>query len=62
MLNEASQTITDFVAGAAPAALETIGAATGVASGIDPFVFQFAMFVMAIFVGYYVVWGGVICL
>ena len=57
MLNEASQTITDFVAGAAPAALETIGAATGVASGIDPFVFQFAMFVMAIFVGYYVVWA-----
>jgi NAD(P) transhydrogenase subunit alpha len=27
------------------------------ASGIDPFVFQFAAFVLAIFVGYYVVWS-----
>lgn len=56
MLNEASQTITELAAAAVPAALETIGAATA-ASGIDPFVFQFAMFVMAIFVGYYVVWA-----
>jgi NAD(P) transhydrogenase subunit alpha len=30
--------------------------ATG-ASAIDPFVFQFSVFVMAIFVGYYVVWS-----
>ncbi len=30
-------------------------AATG--GAIDPFVFQFAIFVMAIFVGYYVVWS-----
>ena len=27
------------------------------ASAIDPFVFQFSMFVMAVFVGYYVVWS-----
>ena len=35
------------------------GAAASAASGgaIDPFVFQFAIFVMAIFVGYYVVWS-----
>ncbi len=57
MLNEASQTITEIAKDAAPAVLETIGAATSVAAGIDPFIFQFAMFVMAIFVGYYVVWA-----
>ena len=35
------------------------GAAGSVAMGgaIDPFVFQFAIFVLAIFVGYYVVWS-----
>jgi NAD(P) transhydrogenase subunit alpha len=27
------------------------------AAGIDPFVFQFSIFVMAVFVGYYVVWS-----
>jgi len=32
-----------------------IGAATG--GLVDPFVFRFAVFVMAIFVGYYVVWS-----
>ena len=26
-------------------------------SGVDPFIFQFAIFIMAIFVGYYVVWS-----
>jgi len=57
MLKEASQTITEIASEAAPAALETIGAAAGAAAGIDPFIFQFAMFVMAIFVGYYVVWA-----
>ena len=38
---------------------EAVGAATSVVTGgaIDPFVFQFAIFVMAIFVGYYVVWS-----
>ena len=36
-----------------------VGAAAHSASGgaIDPFVFQFAIFVLAIFVGYYVVWS-----
>lgn len=35
------------------------GAAQGAAAAtsIDPFVFQFSIFVMAIFVGYYVVWS-----
>ncbi|HSO48783.1 MAG TPA: NAD(P) transhydrogenase subunit alpha [Rhizobiaceae bacterium] len=38
---------------------EALGAAAHGASGgaIDPFVFQFAAFVLAIFVGYYVVWS-----
>ena len=37
----------------------TAGALVHTASGgaIDPFVFQFAIFVLAIFVGYYVVWS-----
>jgi NAD(P) transhydrogenase subunit alpha len=38
---------------------EALGALAHGASGgaIDPFVFQFAAFVLAIFVGYYVVWS-----
>jgi H+-translocating NAD(P) transhydrogenase subunit alpha len=32
-------------------------AAGGPAEAISPFMFQFSMFVMAIFVGYYVVWS-----
>jgi proton-translocating NAD(P)+ transhydrogenase subunit alpha len=38
---------------------ETAGAVAHAASGgaIDPFVFQLAAFVLAIFVGYYVVWS-----
>jgi NAD(P) transhydrogenase subunit alpha len=32
-------------------------AAAHAATGIDPFVFRFAIFVLAIFVGYYVVWS-----
>jgi H+-translocating NAD(P) transhydrogenase subunit alpha len=32
-------------------------AALGYAAGVDPFVFRFAIFVLAIFVGYYVVWS-----
>ncbi len=31
--------------------------AAGAATGIDPFVFRLAIFVLAIFVGYYVVWS-----
>jgi len=42
----------------APAAIDAVSAAAhGVSGGaIDPFVFRFAIFVLAIFVGYYVVW------
>jgi len=37
----------------------TIAAAAGqtASGGIDPFVFQFSIFVLAVFVGYYVVWS-----
>lgn len=36
-------------------AVETVHSATG--GVIDPFIFQLAIFVLAIFVGYYVVWA-----
>ena len=40
-------------------AMDAAGATVHVASGgvIDPFVFRLAIFVLAIFVGYYVVWS-----
>ena len=43
----------------APAAVDAAGGAAHALSGgaIDPFVFRFAIFVLAIFVGYYVVWS-----
>jgi NAD(P) transhydrogenase subunit alpha len=41
----------------AEAAAEAIAAGAHAATGIDPFVFRFAIFVLAIFVGYYVVWS-----
>jgi NAD(P) transhydrogenase subunit alpha len=43
----------------AQAYADAAGAAIGVASGgfIDPFVFRLSIFVLAIFVGYYVVWS-----
>ena len=43
----------------APAGAEPAGNAAHALSGgaIDPFVFRFAIFVLAIFVGYYVVWS-----
>jgi H+-translocating NAD(P) transhydrogenase subunit alpha len=49
-------------ADAAIAAIQKGAAAGGsvvaaVTGGVDPFIFQFAIFVMAIFVGYYVVWS-----
>ena len=44
--------------GAAAAAAETAaGAAALAAPEIDPFVFRLAIFALAIFVGYYVVWS-----
>jgi len=36
---------------------ETLAAVHGMAASVDPFVYQFAIFVLAIFVGYYVVWS-----
>ncbi|MBM3608503.1 MAG: NAD(P) transhydrogenase subunit alpha [Alphaproteobacteria bacterium] len=47
------------VTAAAQQYAEQLGGAASAASGgaIDPFVFRFAIFVMAIFVGYYVVWS-----
>jgi NAD(P) transhydrogenase subunit alpha len=43
----------------APGGAEAAGDAAHALSGgaIDPFVFRFAIFVLAIFVGYYVVWS-----
>src|SRR3954471_19718764 len=40
---------------AAALAAATVHAATGAA--IDPFVFRFSIFILAVFVGYYVVWS-----
>jgi NAD(P) transhydrogenase subunit alpha len=43
------------------AQLDIIAVATGgaahAAAGVDPFVFRFSIFVLAVFVGYYVVWS-----
>jgi len=50
---ESAQAFADAAAVAVAASAE---AATG-GSGIDPFVFRFAIFVLAIFVGYFVVWS-----
>jgi NAD(P) transhydrogenase subunit alpha len=47
-----AQAYADQLAGAAGAAVHS---ATG--GAIDPFVFQLAVFVLAVFVGYYVVWS-----
>jgi NAD(P) transhydrogenase subunit alpha len=44
-------------ADAAALAVESGAQAIGAGGAIDPFVFRFAIFVLAIFVGYYVVWA-----
>ncbi|MFC0246391.1 NAD(P) transhydrogenase subunit alpha [Falsochrobactrum ovis] len=36
---------------------DTVADGAGIATGVDPFVFRLAIFVLAIFVGYYVVWS-----
>jgi len=51
MIELAQATITNEVAA------EGVAGAVHAATGIDPFVFRFAIFVLAIFVGYYVVWS-----
>ena len=38
-------------------ASEALAEGAGAAAGIDPFVFRLAIFILAIFVGYYVVWA-----
>jgi NAD(P) transhydrogenase subunit alpha len=57
-LDRAVQAVHDAAANV-PAAADAISAAAhGVSGGaIDPFIFRFAIFVLAIFVGYYVVWS-----
>jgi NAD(P) transhydrogenase subunit alpha len=52
-LKDAAANLTD--GGGADAAGDAAHALTG--GMIDPFVFRFAIFVLAIFVGYYVVWS-----
>ena len=43
--------------GAAASVAEAAGHGAAAATGVDPFVFRLATFVLAIFVGYYVVWS-----
>ena len=50
---ESAQAFADAAALAASSGAEVV---TG-GAGIDPFVFRFAIFVLAIFVGYFVVWS-----
>ena len=57
-MDSASQTFVQLVATDSTVTHSTAQAASAATGGaIDPFVFQFAIFVMAIFVGYYVVWS-----
>lgn len=57
-LDAAAQAVRDAAANL-PDVADAVGAAAhGVSGGaVDPFVFRFAIFVLAIFVGYYVVWS-----
>jgi len=50
---ESAQAFADAAAVAVAASAEAVHAGTG----IDPFVFRFAIFILAIFVGYFVVWS-----
>ncbi|MDE1990949.1 MAG: NAD(P) transhydrogenase subunit alpha [Rhizobiaceae bacterium] len=57
-MDQALQQLDDAVTAVRTAAAQAPSAVGAVTSGaIDPFVFQFAIFVLAIFVGYYVVWS-----
>jgi H+-translocating NAD(P) transhydrogenase subunit alpha len=58
-LDKAAAAVRTAVQDLAPGAVEAAGDAAHAVSGgaIDPFVFRFAIFVLAIFVGYYVVWS-----
>jgi H+-translocating NAD(P) transhydrogenase subunit alpha len=50
-----AQTTVDLLAQAKPGLAQAASAATG--GHVDPVVFELAVFVMAVFVGYYVVWS-----
>jgi H+-translocating NAD(P) transhydrogenase subunit alpha len=47
----------DAAVAAMKAGAAGVASSAAAAVGVDPIVFQFAIFVMAIFVGYYVVWS-----
>ena len=49
---ETAQTYAEAAAALAAAATHTV-----TSGGIDPFVFRFSIFILAVFVGYYVVWS-----
>ena len=53
--DKAQAALEAITSGAVDGAGAAVAAATG--GAVDPFVFRFAVFVMAIFVGYYVVWS-----
>lgn len=56
-VNAVRQAATSFQVDVRNGVADAAAAAHGAAGGIDPFVFQFSIFVLAIFVGYYVVWS-----
>jgi NAD(P) transhydrogenase subunit alpha len=57
-MDKALQQLNDAVTAVATAAAHAPEAASAATGGaIDPFVFQLAIFVLSIFVGYYVVWS-----
>ncbi|MDW9610861.1 NAD(P) transhydrogenase subunit alpha [Sinorhizobium meliloti] len=57
-MDKALQQLNDAVSAVSTAAAHAPEAASAAAGGmIEPFVFQLAIFVLSIFVGYYVVWS-----
>jgi NAD(P) transhydrogenase subunit alpha len=57
-MDQALQQLDDAVTAVATAAAHMPGAASAATGGvIDPLVFELAIFVLSIFVGYYVVWA-----
>ena len=57
LAHQAAEAAQQYAAEAVAAAVEAGAQSIGLGGGIDPFVFRFAIFVLAIFVGYYVVWS-----
>jgi NAD(P) transhydrogenase subunit alpha len=49
--------MSDAVGGTALAISSEVAAGAAATAGVDPFVFRLSIFVLAIFVGYYVVWS-----